>query len=818
MSLLGAMNASVSALAADSNWLGVISNNIGNVNTTGYKENAATFNSLVTSASGAASYSPGGVLSGTAANISQQGILQGTSSPTDIAISGSGFFVVNSQSGITATGTATTATTTSTATTTNTGQVSYTRAGSFTQDSSGNFKNSAGFFLQAWKLDSSGNLPTNNTNLTSLTTVNVSNLTGAPSPSTTVAVVANLNSAQTVYPGASGTITPSTSSLNSAVSATTLLVPQVAAPALAIGDNFKINTSNGTPTTYTYGGFTYGNNITTGLGGLGNSPLVANLAAGAVSVGTNGTTTAVTSITVTSAAHGLATGDVVQLAGLDTVNGVNVNGTWMVTVTGANTYTLNLPTPAPTATAATPAVTNAVAGTASLSPTIGNLLDATTASAPLLGITGTTPFAPAALKFTVTTGGVTSTFTYTSASPNSNLGQFNTLNSLAAAINQTTGLNARIVNNQLYVGATDATQAITFANGQSVGTTGTPPLFGIDWVKELGVTNTTTSANTFSTMQGLANMINSNTAVGATATINNGTSSASLSIATNDPLGTIQFGNTVGGNSDIMNSFGLPTVVNGPAYSSSTNSMASGKVTPAFSRPITVYDAQGAAHQLTVGFVKTSSNIWAAEIYDATAGDSTNSQPIAAGQIVFNADGTLGSISSSLQNISANWSDGATSPIAINWGTQGQLGTGKADGLSQYSSAYNVVSTNQNGAPVGQLSGVSITATGFVVAAYSNGQTQNLYKIPLASFAAPDQLSASSGNVYNQSATSGTVNIFAIGNSNVGTIAPSQLEGSNADLATELTNMIIAQRAYQANTKTLSTVATMLDDLNQAIH
>ena len=49
-------------------------------------------------------------------------------------------------------------------------------------------------------------------------------------------------------------------------------------------------------------------------------------------------------------------------------------------------------------------------------------------------------------------------------------------------------------------------------------------------------------------------------------------------------------------------------------------------------------------------------------------------------------------------------------------------------------------------------------------------------------------------------------------------IAPSELEQSNADLATELTNMVIAQRAYQANTKTLSTVATMLDDLNQAIH
>ena len=72
--------------------------------------------------------------------------------------------------------------------------------------------------------------------------------------------------------------------------------------------------------------------------------------------------------------------------------------------------------------------------------------------------------------------------------------------------------------------------------------------------------------------------------------------------------------------------------------------------------------------------------------------------------------------------------------------------------------------------------------------------------------------------MYNQSANSGAVNLYAVGDSSVGKIAPSELEQSNADLATELTNMVIAQRAYQANTKTLSTVATMLDDLNQAIH
>ena len=832
MSLFGALNAGVLGLAAQSNQLGVISDNIANVNTIGYKENTATFGTLVTSSSTVSAYSPGGVLSGTTDNISQQGVLQGTSSPTDIAISGSGFFVVTSQSGTTTTGVATTGTTTTGTETLNTGQISYTRAGSFTQDANGNFKNSAGFFLQAWKLDSSGNIPTNYNNTSSLTTVNVSNLTGKPTPTSTVDIVANLNSAQTVYPGAQGTMIPNANSLNGGVAATDLLVPEATAPKLGIGDNFKIATSNGTATTYTYGGLTYSNDVTKGSGGLGYTPVVRSLSTNSISVTTDASKNA--TVTITDAGNGLVNGDVVNIAGVATTNGVALSGAYQVANVDpvAGTYTLVLPSPTTGTLASTTTTTGATgASTASLSPTSGNILDATTTTSPFLGVTGTSLFGNGqaagnpALTFTITSAQVTSTFTYTSASPNPTLGQFNTLANLATAINDTTGLNARVVNNQLYIGASDADNPITFANGQAAGTAGTPPLFGIDWIKELGITNTSSApANTyyFSSMQGLANLINSNTAIGATAKINSPTSSASLSIATVDPLGTILFGDpSTGavGPGDITGLFHLPTQAQGPAYSPSSNNMASGAVTPAFSRIITIYDAQGTPHQLTVGFIKTASNQWAAEVYDATANDTAPSQiePIASGTIVFNPDGTLAS-DSGLTNMAASWSDGATSNITINLGTAGQIGTGKADGLSQYNSAYNVVSTNQNGAPSGQLSGVSITAAGFVVAAYSNGQTQNLYKIPLASFAAPNALSSASGNVYNQSANSGAVNLYAVGDSSVGKIAPSELEQSTADLATELTNMVIAQRAYQANTKTLSTVATMLDDLNQAIH
>src|SRR5579875_2292204 len=95
MSIFGALYAAVSGLDASSNALGIISDNISNSNTVGYKETSTNFSTLVTNSGTASLYSPGGVTSSPFYNISQQGVLQAESTPTDIAISGGGFFVVN---------------------------------------------------------------------------------------------------------------------------------------------------------------------------------------------------------------------------------------------------------------------------------------------------------------------------------------------------------------------------------------------------------------------------------------------------------------------------------------------------------------------------------------------------------------------------------------------------------------------------------------------------------------------------------------------------------------------------------------------------
>ena len=177
MSIGGAFFASVSGLSAQSEALGMISDNIANVNTIGYKGVNASFSTLVTTPSSVSSHSPGGVRSQPIRNIQQQGILQTTNSGTDIAIAGNGFFVVN-EAAIPALG----------------DEFLYTRAGSFRSDSNGDLVNDAGYFLQGWQLSTTGALPPSTSVLSSLDTVNVANLSSLALPTTNIGMGLNLPS------------------------------------------------------------------------------------------------------------------------------------------------------------------------------------------------------------------------------------------------------------------------------------------------------------------------------------------------------------------------------------------------------------------------------------------------------------------------------------------------------------------------------------------------------------------------------------------------------------------------------------------------
>src|SRR5687768_3696499 len=133
MSINSAMLAGVSGLVANSSALAAISDNIANVNTTGYKRNAINFGNVVTSQAAAGRYSAGGVQGALHSYTGAQGLLQTTGSSTDVAVSGDGFFVVSEK-----------------ATPSAADSRLFTRAGSFSIDSSGYLMNSSGYYLQGW--------------------------------------------------------------------------------------------------------------------------------------------------------------------------------------------------------------------------------------------------------------------------------------------------------------------------------------------------------------------------------------------------------------------------------------------------------------------------------------------------------------------------------------------------------------------------------------------------------------------------------------------------------------------------------------------
>ncbi len=183
MSLNSAMLTGISGLTTNAASLAVISDNIANVNTPAFKKSSAEFANMVAS-SGARKgiYFGGGVNGTTRQYISQQGNLQRTSSSTDLAIAGTGFFMVaKTPSDPVAADPRT-----------------FTRVGNFTTDNAGYLKGSNGQYLLGWPVDNTGAIDFDPTDITKLRPINVSSATGTASPTTTVQISANLKSSQTL--------------------------------------------------------------------------------------------------------------------------------------------------------------------------------------------------------------------------------------------------------------------------------------------------------------------------------------------------------------------------------------------------------------------------------------------------------------------------------------------------------------------------------------------------------------------------------------------------------------------------------------------
>ncbi len=222
---------------------------------------------------------------------------------------------------------------------------------------------------------------------------------------------------------------------------------------------------------------------------------------------------------------------------------------------------------------------------------------------------------------------------------------------------------------------------------------------------------------------------------------------------------------------------------------------------------IIVYDSTGAPHNLQVTFTKTALNTWD---WTPSCTDAAIT-PAGSGTVTFSNTGSLASFTypGGASNITLTPSSGAGPfDVTVNPGTINGI-----DGLASFANPSNAVISNQNGYQAGSLQSISVDTKGVVSGYFTNGVTRSLAQIALAQFTNPSGLLRSGDNTFVESANSGGPVVGFAGGTISSTITPGALEGSNVDISAEFTNMIVAQRGFQANARVISTSDDMLNEL-----
>lgn len=224
-----------------------------------------------------------------------------------------------------------------------------------------------------------------------------------------------------------------------------------------------------------------------------------------------------------------------------------------------------------------------------------------------------------------------------------------------------------------------------------------------------------------------------------------------------------------------------------------------------------VYDTKGGAHTLSIIFEKVAAGEW-----DWTTEFDGIDNTTATGTITFASNGVISNavdepIAINIANVDILASlKGADIGVGsmINWA----LGTDPTRQLTGYASQSAIRSLYADGYSAGELRSLNVDSNGVVSGAYTNGQTLELSRIGLATFREPTALTKN-GNYFLENTTSGKpIKNFA-GSAGLGTIQANSLEVSNTDVSKEFISMIVAQRAYQANAKIVTTADQMLTTL-----
>jgi flagellar hook protein FlgE len=239
---------------------------------------------------------------------------------------------------------------------------------------------------------------------------------------------------------------------------------------------------------------------------------------------------------------------------------------------------------------------------------------------------------------------------------------------------------------------------------------------------------------------------------------------------------------------------------------------ASDSTTYNYANAVTVYDSLGNSHELSTFFAKTGPNQWNAyatadgKPLTSTGGISAATPPVAGslGTLAFDTNGNLTTTPSTLAFNGLDFGNGS-GPMAF---------AVNVAGTTQFGNANDVKKLTQDGFTSGTLTSFAINQDGTVTGKYSNEQTKALGQIVLSSFVNPNGLQPKGDNVWAETSASGQPLTGTPGEgTKLGALTSGALEASNVDLTSELVNLIIAQRTYQANAQTVKTQDQVMQTL-----
>ena len=250
--------------------------------------------------------------------------------------------------------------------------------------------------------------------------------------------------------------------------------------------------------------------------------------------------------------------------------------------------------------------------------------------------------------------------------------------------------------------------------------------------------------------------------------------------------------------------------------------------TPAVGTPISsqinVYDSLGTVHPVTLDWTQNSASDWTVtvtspdDIVSAASGTANvrfgtiSGNPVAPGTI-----GDIGTVTGSVAT--AGYSAGGAAAISFitNFGSGPQtinVSFGNFDqtnGVTQYAGTqYQLSSLTQNGVPPGSFASVAMQANGEVIVNFNNGQSRTIAQIPIVTFNNPNGLQSENGQAFTATVASGAPTANATSNNGAGTLVTNSVESSNVDIAAEFSKLIVAQRAYSANAKMVTTADELL--------